>query len=272
MPLLEISGLSAGYGSNEVLRGIDVTLQTGEIVTLVGANGAGKSTLVKAISGLVRPLSGTVAFDGKVISALSPAARLRAGIAHVPEGRQVFAGMTVAENLDLGAYCLGAPRQTADRFDEVCELFPVLRPRLHDLAGNFSGGQQQMLAIARGLMSKPRLLLLDEPSLGIAPLLVAEIFRLIARLRDGGITVLLAEQNARQALAIADRGYVMENGRLTITGPAAELVSSPEVTERYLGTGAHTSMPAGDSARMAERLKTAMAIADPDPGPDHHRS
>jgi branched-chain amino acid transport system ATP-binding protein len=267
MPLLEISSMTAGYGSNAVLHGIDAALEAGEIVTLVGANGAGKSTLVKSISGLIRPLSGTIMFEGRVISQLSPAQRLRAGIAHVPEGRQVFAGMTVAENLDLGAYCLGAARRNADRFDEVCELFPVLRPRLDDLAGNFSGGQQQMLAIARGLMSKPRLLLLDEPSLGIAPLVVAEIFRLIVRLRDSGISVLLAEQNARQALKIANRGYVMENGRLTISGPAAELVSSPEVTERYLGMGVSTSPPAEDQARMAERLRTAIAIE-----PDHHRS
>jgi len=266
MPLLEISGVTAGYGSGPVLHGIDATLKAGEIVTLIGSNGAGKSTLVKTISGLIRPLSGTIVFDGNVISQLSPAARLRAGIAHVPEGRQVFAGMTVAENLDLGGYCRGA-RRNADRFDEVCELFPVLRGRLGDLAGNLSGGQQQMLAIARGLMSKPRLLLLDEPSLGIAPLLVAEIFSLIARLRDQGITVLVAEQNARQALAIADRGYVMENGRLTIAGPATELASSPQVAERYLGVAGRAS-PAGDSAGMAERLRAAMAMA-PATAPDH---
>src|SRR4051794_4067187 len=162
MPLLELKSVSAAYGRNEVLRGIDLTLERGEIVTLVGANGAGKSTLVKSISGLMRPTAGRILLDGEPITTLAPSERLRRGIAHVPEGRQIFAGMTVAENLDLGGYA-ASNADMAGRLDVVCRQFPVLRDRMQDLAGNFSGGQQQMLAIARGLMAKPKILLLDEP-------------------------------------------------------------------------------------------------------------
>ena len=258
MPLLELKAVSAGYGGAPVLAAADLSLERGEIVTLVGANGAGKSTLVKTISGLLRPSAGDILFEGAPIAHLSPAARLRCGIAHVPEGRQIFAGMSVAENLDLGAYAEADARAKAARRDEVCALFPVLGERLDDIAGNFSGGQQQMLAIARGLMSKPRLLLLDEPSLGIAPLLVADIFRLIARLRDGGLTILLAEQNARQALAVADRGYVVENGAITLSGPARDLLASPDIAARYLGVGAGASVSQAESRQMAERLRAAV--------------
>lgn len=182
MPLLELNSISVGYGRNRVLQNVDLTLERGEIVTLLGANGAGKSTLVKSISGLLHAGTGTILLDGEPIEALSPAERLRRGIAHVPEGRQIFAGMTVEENLDLGAYA-SADADHVERIDSVCRLFPILRERMKDMAGNFSGGQQQMLAIARGLMSKPKILLLDEPSLGVAPLLIAEIFRLIVALR-----------------------------------------------------------------------------------------
>ena len=258
MPLLELEAVSAGYGGAPVLAAADLRLERGEIVTLVGANGAGKSTLVKTISGLLRPSAGDVRFEGETIAHLSPAARLRRGIAHVPEGRQIFAGMSVAENLDLGAYAEADARAKAARRDEVCALFPVLGERLDDIAGNFSGGQQQMLAIARGLMSKPRLLLLDEPSLGVAPLLVADIFRLIARLRDDGLTILLAEQNARQALAVADRGYVVENGAITLSGPARDLLASPEIAARYLGVGAAASASLTESRQMAARLRAAV--------------
>ena len=258
MPLLELAAVSAGYGGAPVLAAADLRLERGEIVTLVGANGAGKSTLVKTISGLLRPSAGDILFEGATIANLSPAARLRRGIAHVPEGRQIFAGMSVAENLDLGAYAEADARAKAARRDEVCALFPVLGERLDDIAGNFSGGQQQMLAIARGLMSKPRLLLLDEPSLGIAPLLVADIFRLIARLRDGGLTILLAEQNARQALAVADRGYVVENGAITLSGPARDLLASPDIAARYLGVGAGAAVSLAESRQMAERLRAAV--------------
>ena len=255
MPLLELKGVSVGYVGAAVLQSADMVLDPGEIVTLVGANGAGKSTLVKAISGLLRPMGGVVLFGGEPVGRLSPADRLRRGIAHVPEGRQVFAGMTVGENLGLGAYAEADGRVVAERLDRVCRLFPVLRDRLGDIAGNFSGGQQQMLAIGRGLMSDPKLLLLDEPSLGVAPLLVAEIFRLIVRLRDEGITILLAEQNARQALAIANRGYVVENGVITMSGPAAELLASPDIAARYLGIGSGQDVSTAESARMAERLR-----------------
>lgn len=258
MPLLELRAVSVGYVGAPVLSGVDLTIEEGEIVTLVGANGAGKSTLVKAISGLLRPMSGEVLLREEVINRLSPAERIRLGIAHVPEGRQVFAGMTVAENLDLGAYAETQDHRKAERIAQVCALFPVLEERMSSLAGNFSGGQQQMLAIGRGLMSGPRVLLLDEPSLGVAPLLVAEIFRLIVRLRDNGISILLAEQNARQALAIADRGYVVENGAITMSGRARDLLNSPEIAQRYLGVGAGADVSNERSARMAERLRASI--------------
>jgi branched-chain amino acid transport system ATP-binding protein len=259
VPLLEIRNLFAGYApNNAVLRRVGVTIGRGEIVTLVGANGAGKSTLVKSISGLLRHTAGEIFLDGASITSLGPAERLRKGVAHVPEGRQIFAGMTVAENLDLGAYAVAHHAGGPERLAEVCALFPVLRERMNDLAGNLSGGQQQMLAIARGLMSRPTILLLDEPSLGIAPLMVLELFRLISRLRDQGISVLLAEQNARQALSIADRGYVIENGEIVLDGPAKQLLSSSEIARRYFGVGIGTSIFDQRGARMAERLRACI--------------
>ena len=252
--MLQLQGLSLGYGGDPVLQSVDLDLHAGEIVTLVGANGAGKSTLVQGISGLLRPLAGHILFEGRDIAALDPAERLRLGIAHVPEGRQIFAGMTVRENLLLGGYL----QPSAARLAELAAQFPVLRDRLHDVAGNFSGGQQQMLAIARGLMSGPKLLLLDEPSLGLSPLLVAETFALIQQLRTRGITILLSEQNARAALAIADRGYVIENGRFTLSGPAAALLASPEIAERYLGIG--TAHRATESeTRLAAELRACLS-------------
>src|SRR5579885_1686017 len=189
MPLLELKSVSVGYGRHRVLEDINLTLERGEIVTLLGANGAGKSTLAKAVSGLLPPMSGAILLEGAAVEALPPAERLRRGIAHVPEGRQIFAGISVAENLTLGAYAVPEADHAA-QLESVWTLFPVLRQRMKDVAGNFSGGQQQMLAIARGLMAKPRILVLDEPSLGVAPLLVAEIFRLIVALRNQGITIL----------------------------------------------------------------------------------
>ena len=256
--MLQVEGLVAGYAGNAVLHGVDLTLRQGEIVTLIGANGAGKSTLVQCISGLQRPMAGRIRFEGKPIETLGPADRLRLGIAHVPEGRQVFAAMTVAENLALGG--LTAPRGTAqaERLQAVCARFPVLRERMGELVGNFSGGQQQMLAIARGLMSGPRLLLLDEPSLGLSPLLVGEVFRLIRELRERGLTVLLAEQNARSALSIADRGTVIENGRVGLSGPAQDLLGSPEILERYLGRRAATAAPERETAALAARLQACI--------------
>jgi branched-chain amino acid transport system ATP-binding protein len=257
MPLLELRNVSVGYGRNRVLRNVDLTLERGEIVTLLGANGAGKSTLAKAISGLLRVETGTILLDGEAIEMMPPAERLRRGLAHVPEGRQIFAGMTVAENLELGAYA-STQANHAEQLEAVFALFPVLRQRMNDLAGNFSGGQQQMLAIARGLMSRPKILLLDEPSLGIAPLLVAEIFRLIVALRAQGITILLAEQNARQALSIADRGYVFENGKITLSGLSSDLLNSAEIAERYLGMGGDAEISDAASEALVSRLRKTL--------------
>jgi branched-chain amino acid transport system ATP-binding protein len=238
--MLELKRVSAGYESADVLHGIDLTMAPGEIVALVGANGAGKSTLVKAIAGLLGLRAGEIALDAKRIDRLSSQARVVAGVAIVPEGRQVFGGLTVFENLRLGAYARRHELDKAEltrRVNRVCERFPVLMERLHEPAGNLSGGQQQMLAIARGLMTEPRILVLDEPSLGLAPLLVSEIFRLVAGLRSEGRAILLSEQNARLSLAIADRGYVIENGRVMLVGTGNELLHNPEVVARYLGVG-----------------------------------
>jgi branched-chain amino acid transport system ATP-binding protein len=257
MPLLELKSVSVGYGHNCVLQNVDLTLEHGEIVTLLGANGAGKSTLAKSISGLLRIQAGRILLEGEPIEAMPPAERLRRGIAHVPEGRQIFAGMTVAENLELGAYA-SAKADHAARLESVWTLFPLLRDRMKDIAGNFSGGQQQMLAIARALMSKPRLLLLDEPSLGVAPLLVAEIFRLIVALRAQGIAILLAEQNARQALSIADRGYVFENGKIALSGSSKALLNSADIAERYLGMGGAAEISETASDALASRLRNVL--------------
>jgi branched-chain amino acid transport system ATP-binding protein len=259
MPLLELRSVAIGYGHHRVLEDINLTLDRGEIVTLLGANGAGKSTLAKAVSGLLRPQAGSIWLEGQPIEGLPPAERLRRGIAHVPEGRQVFAGMTVAENLALGAYAIPA-KDYAEQLEKVWALFPVLRERMNDIAGNFSGGQQQMLAIARGLMAKPKILVLDEPSLGVAPLLVAEIFRLIVALREQGITILLAEQNAKAALSIADRGYVFENGRITLSGAAGDLLNSPEIAERYLGMSGTAETSGAAAASLAEKLRRVLFV------------
>ena len=258
--MLELQNVSAGYGGVEVIHGIDLTVQAGEIVTLVGANGAGKSTLVKAISGLVPVRSGTITFDGQRIDASSTATRMRLGIAHVPEGRQIFSGLTVGENLELGAYVhRGRPDETQARLAEVGARFPVLRERLAALAGNLSGGQQQMLAIGRGLMAAPKLMILDEPSLGLAPLLVSEMFELVRGLRQQGLAILLSEQNAQLSLAIADRGYVIENGRVTLSGSGEDLLASKEVADRYLGVGAKPEAEDADrGGRLAERLRALL--------------
>ena len=254
MALLELKSVAIGYGHHRVLEDVNLRLERGEIVTLLGANGAGKSTLAKAVSGLLRPQAGSILLEDEPIETLPPAERLRRGIAHVPEGRQIFAGMTVAENLALGAYAV-SEADAATQLEAVGTLFPVLRERMNDIAGNFSGGQQQMLAIARGLMAKPKILVLDEPSLGVAPLLVAEIFRLIVALRQQGITILLAEQNARQALSIADRGYVFENGRITLSGAAKDLLNSREIAERYLGMSGTAETSGAAAASLAEKLR-----------------
>ena len=256
---LELHGVSAGYAGADVIHGIDLTVGTGEIVTLVGANGAGKSTLVKTISGLVPARAGAIVFAGQRIDKLATAARMRLGIVHVPEGRQVFAGLTVGENLGLGAYLQrGAATDMGARRAAVLAHFPALRDRLGALAGNLSGGQQQMLAIGRGLMAEPKLLILDEPSLGLAPRLVDEMFDLVRGLRAQGLAILLSEQNAQMSLAIADRGYVIENGRVALSGAGRELLQSPEVAERYLGIGAASSRAAAKGGELAQRLRALL--------------
>ncbi len=256
--MLELQEVCAGYAAGAVLWDIDLTVQPGEIVTLIGANGAGKSTLVKTVSGLLAPISGRVLYEGQPIQALPTAARVRLGIAHVPEGRQVFAGLTVAENLRLGAYAHRRESHeaaTLERIQSVCARFPTLADRMGEVAGNFSGGQQQMLAIARGLMANPRLLILDEPSLGLSPLLVSEIFTLVQGLRDQGLAILLSEQNARSALAISDRGYVIESGRVAMHAPARELMDSAEVAERYLGINGITTFSSDEGRQMAAQIR-----------------
>ena len=254
--MLEVRDLSAGYGGKPVIHGIDLQVRPGEIVALVGANGAGKSTLARTLSGLLPALAGRVLFRGQDITRAPAATRVRAGLIHVPEGRQVFAGLTVAENIELGGYLRhpgeDAPARAA-RQAEVAARFPVLAERAGTRAGNLSGGQQQMLAIARGLMARPALLILDEPSLGLAPALVAEVFRLVSSLREDGIAILLSEQNARMSLRIADRGAVIENGRVTLSGNAAELLASDEIAARYLGAAGSIEGGAAPG-RMDERL------------------
>jgi branched-chain amino acid transport system ATP-binding protein len=256
--MLEVKRLSTGYGSTNVVHDVDLAVRAGEIVTLVGANGAGKSTLVKTISGLMPARAGEIVLEGERIERLSPSARVLRGIAHVPEGRQMFSGLTVAENLRLGAYVHRRQIGEAalgERIRKVCERFPILLKRLDEPVGNLSGGQQQMLAIARGLMVEPRVLLLDEPSLGLAPVLVTEIFHLIAGLREQGLAIVLSEQNARSSLAIADRGYVIEMGRVTLSGTGKELLGSAEVAERYLGVGRAVSVAdSSQHARLVKRL------------------
>jgi branched-chain amino acid transport system ATP-binding protein len=257
--MLELKSVSTGYGRQTVVYEVSLTLRQGEVLALVGANGAGKSTIVKAISGVLPLHGGEISLEGRRIDRAGSRARVLAGIAHVPEGRQVFASLTVADNLRMGAYTrLGTLSAEAlkGRIDRVLAPMPSLLQRLGEPAGNLSGGQQQMLAIARGLMSEPRVLLLDEPSLGLAPVLVAEIFRLIVRLRDQGLAILLSEQNARLSLAIADRGAVIEKGRVALEGTGKALIGDPSVAERYLGVGAAVGdVGAERHRRLVGRLK-----------------
>ncbi|WP_217432459.1 ABC transporter ATP-binding protein [Pandoraea capi] len=232
--MLEVSGLTAGYGRIQALFGVDFSVTSGQLVTLVGANGAGKTTLLRTLSGVVSASGGGVRLYGEDISRLRADKRVARGMAHVPEGRQVFAGLTVEENLILGGYTLGS----ADRDVEmarVYDIFPALVEKRQALAGTLSGGQQQMLAIGRGLMCRPRLMLLDEPSMGLSPKLVQEVFDVIKRLRASGIPILLVEQNAHAALSIADYGYVMELGRIVVSGTGSELLGDERVKQAYLG-------------------------------------
>jgi branched-chain amino acid transport system ATP-binding protein len=234
--LLELTDIHVHYGKIEALKGISIAVDQGEIVTLIGANGAGKTTTLKTISGL-RPVStGTISFEGADISRLAGHKRVLAGIGQAPEGRGIFPGMTVLENLQMGAYARKGP--VSGDLDEVFDLFPRLAERRTQLGGTMSGGEQQMLAIGRAMMTKPRLLLLDEPSMGLAPRLVAQIFSIIAEINRRGTTVLLVEQNARQALQLAHRAYVLETGHVVKSAPAADLLGDPEVRAAYLGGGA----------------------------------
>lgn len=233
--LLEVNGLEVAYGHVEAVKGIDLRLATGEITSLVGANGAGKSTILLALSGLIRAKAGSVRFDGEEIGGLASHEIVRRGIVQVAEGRAILARMTVRENLELGSYVRRDRENVARDFDETLALFPRLSERLGQLAGNLSGGEQQMLAIGRALMAKPRLLLLDEPSMGLAPLVVQEIFRILRDINGLGITVFLVEQNVRQALKISQAGYVLETGKVVLSGTGGELLGDPRVTDAYLG-------------------------------------
>jgi branched-chain amino acid transport system ATP-binding protein len=233
-PLLAVSGLHAGYGSTEILRGVDFTIEPGEIVAMLGANGAGKSTLNRAISGVLRPWHGTIRFKQSPIEGQRPADIVSRGLIHVPEGRRIFPNMSVRENLDLGAYRRGRARRDAGR-ERVFAVFPRLAERQSQRAGTLSGGEQQMLAIGRGLMAEPELLILDEPSLGLSPLLVEELFALIKEINGQGIAVLLVEQNVMQSLEAARRAYILDNGRIVLAGPAADLGNDPSLKRAYLG-------------------------------------
>lgn len=234
--MLELHDVEVYYGSIRALKGVSLTVADGELVTLIGSNGAGKSTTLKTISGLLRPKGGRVQYRGQPIDRLPPHQIVALGISHCPEGRHIFGRLTVAENLRLGAVRRRDPDGIRQDRERVYELFPVLKERSRQLAGTLSGGEQQMLAIGRALMSRPKLLLLDEPSLGLAPLLVAAIFDTIQQLKHAGTTILLVEQNARLALGIADRGYVMETGRIILAETASELKANPQVEHTYLGT------------------------------------
>ncbi|WP_234186305.1 ABC transporter ATP-binding protein [Shinella sp. NM-101] len=232
--MLTVEGLRSRYGRIEVLHGIDLDVASGEIVTVVGANGAGKTTLLKCLSGIQPVSAGSILFRGEALTSVPAHRRVQRGLAQSPEGRQIFTNLTVEENLRLGAYLFADEKVDRDREDAFA-MFPILREKRNLAAGGLSGGQQQMLAIARALMGRPSCLLLDEPSMGLAPILVAQIFDVVKSMKALGVTVLLVEQNAFGALSVADRGYVMETGRITMSGPAAELIADERIRAAYLG-------------------------------------
>ncbi|MGE5453702.1 MAG: ABC transporter ATP-binding protein [Methylocystaceae bacterium] len=233
--MLELNNLHVYYGNIHALQGIDLTVNQGELIAILGANGAGKTTTLRAISGLLKPQKGTVTYQGRNITGTNSHQIVAAGLIQVPEGRQIFSSLTVEENLRLGAYQRKDREQVRQDRQWVFEQFPILNERSHQVAGTLSGGEQQMLAIGRAVMSKPQLLLLDEPSLGLAPLIVELIFNTISHFRERGMTILLVEQNAYQALALADRAYVLETGRVKLAGSSAELLDNEEVKKAYLG-------------------------------------
>ena len=236
--MLTVKNLHVYYGGLHALKGVDLEVKKGEIVAIVGRNGAGKTTLLNTLSGLVKAKEGSIVFRGQEITGLKPHKIVELGLYQVPEGRLIFSPLTVMENLELGAYLRTTPeekKKAREDLEYVLELFPILKERLHQQAGTLSGGEQQMLAIGRALVGKTKLLALDEPSLGLAPMIVKEIFQIIVRLREDGGTILLVEQNARAALAISDRAYVMEAGRVVMEGPSRELLEREEVQRAYLG-------------------------------------
>ncbi|MBV8847959.1 MAG: ABC transporter ATP-binding protein [Methylobacteriaceae bacterium] len=235
LPLLDVRGLVLGYGRIDAVKGVDLSVEAGRVVTLIGANGAGKTTTLRGLSGLLRPRAGSIRLAGTDISALSANRIARLGIVQVPEGRQVFANMTIDENLRMGAYLLSDRAEESRRREHVLTRFPRLAERRTQSAGLLSGGEQQMLAMGRAMMADPKLLLLDEPSMGLAPRFVEEIFRIIAEFKAEQRTILLVEQNARAALEIADQAYVLESGRITLSGPAADVANDQSVVAAYLG-------------------------------------
>ena len=237
MPLLEVRDLEAGYGPIRALDGVSLDVAEGELVAIIGANGAGKTTLLMAISGVVPVRAGVIRFADRPLAGLAPHEIMRLGLGHAPEGRRIFPRLTVRENLELGGFTQTDRRRLEQDIAEACGLFPVLGDRLGQMGGTLSGGEQQMLAIGRALVGRPRLLLLDEPSLGLAPLIVAKVFEVIAALSARGIAVVLVEQNARAALKLAARGYVLETGRITLTGTGPELAADRRVRDAYLGEG-----------------------------------
>lgn len=237
--LLKITDLNVSYGKIKAIKGISLEVGVGEIVTLVGANGAGKTTLLKTISGILTPASGQILYEGRPLSDIKPYERVIEGICQAPEGRGIFPGMTVLENLEMGKYSRAAAKsENEDDLQMVYELFPRLKERSGQMGGTLSGGEQQMLSIGRALMSRPRLLLLDEPSMGLAPKFIAQIFEIIQEIKKRDVTILLVEQNAAKALAIADRAYVLETGNIALQGSGAELLTDPSVRKAYLGHGA----------------------------------
>jgi branched-chain amino acid transport system ATP-binding protein len=233
--MLEIDGIDVSYGGVQALHGMSLTVADGEVVALLGNNGAGKTSTLSAVSGLVRPTGGRIVFDGHDITRASPPEIVGLGLVHVPEGRRIFSTLTVQENLQMGGYLVRDPAETRRRIDRVYGLLPRLRERREQQGGTLSGGEQQMLAIGRAIVAGPRLLMLDEPSMGLAPLVVTAVMELIAEINEGGTSVLLVEQNAKAALKIATRGYVVENGRCVLDAPAAELADDSRVVEAYLG-------------------------------------
>ena len=233
--VLEVEDLVVNYGAIQALQGISFQVEQGETVTLIGANGAGKSTTLQTISGLLHPTSGAIRYQGESIAGLPAEVIVKYGVIHVPEGRRIFAPLTVRENLEMGAYTVSDRGEIAKSMQRVFASFPRLEERLEQLGGTLSGGEQQMLAMGRGLMAQPKLLLLDEPSMGLAPILVEEIFDIIEEINEQGVSILLVEQNAAMALSVANRAYVLETGRIVLEGPAQEVLANPEVQKAYLG-------------------------------------